>query len=333
MLISPDNHVFPIWAPDWLRDQVASPDCSIGTHPRLRQLAKWLTIYFKEQPGGAKRWLSYASERCARDVNEGEIDRLLTWAEGIFGSRGFSEKHETRAVNIDLDRIYLIASKGWQQNHTLAPKNFQSDTGLSTMRVLRDWADYAQQADPWICFGSRDQFWTRRLSAVVEILHAHEQITPSPMQAQFGRTADGRLSEHSKEATGKRLFLVVEFDFVKLTAKGKPTIWAPLLERCKSNDISVLELNATLLSRLAQERPLWMIVFSGGKSLQGWFPCRDEDETDLQRWFTVSPRQLGACSSTWCKSQFVRMPGGSRAPNREGKSVRQAIFYYNPNVL
>jgi hypothetical protein len=63
MLVSSDCHVWPCWGPDWLRDQVASPDCSIGTHPRLRQLAKWLTIYFAEYPGEAKRWLFYASER------------------------------------------------------------------------------------------------------------------------------------------------------------------------------------------------------------------------------------------------------------------------------
>jgi hypothetical protein len=219
------------------------------------------------------------------------------------------------------------------QYRDLTPKKFDSNSGSNTVRVLRDWAEYAQQSDPWVCFGSRELFWTRRLSAVAQILHAHEQIVPSRMKAQFGQTADGRLSEHSKEATGDRLFLVVEFDFAKLTPKGKPTIWSPLLERCEADQITVLDINAALLWTLSQQMPLWMIVFSGSKSLQGWFPCRYASEENLHYWFTTQARPLGGDPMTWCKSQFVRMPDGTRAPNREGKSVRQSIVYYNPKVL
>src|SRR5215475_13401486 len=91
MLISADNHVWPSWAPDWLRHQVKSPDCSNGTHPCLRQLAKWLTIYFAEHPGVAERWLKHAAVLCDRDVSDGEIDRLLIWAEGLFAKHGTRE--------------------------------------------------------------------------------------------------------------------------------------------------------------------------------------------------------------------------------------------------
>ena len=85
MLISADNHVWPLWAPDWLKVQVMAPDCLNGTHPALRQLTKWLVIYFAEHPGGAERWLRHAARYCDRDVDDGEIDRLLIWAEGLFG--------------------------------------------------------------------------------------------------------------------------------------------------------------------------------------------------------------------------------------------------------
>jgi hypothetical protein len=153
------------------------------------------------------------------------------------------------------------------------------------------------------------------------------------MRALAGLTVDGRWSEHTKDGTGDRMFLVTEFDFAKTTPKNKPTIWAPLLCRCESSGISVLDLNAALLAYLSRERPLWMTVYSGGKSLQGWFPCRGEDEEQLHYWFNSQATRLGACPSTWCKSQFVRMPDGTRAPNREGKSVRQRIEYYNPEAL
>jgi hypothetical protein len=129
------------------------------------------------------------------------------------------------------------------------------------------------------------------------------------------------------------VFLVTEFDFAKLTPKGKPTIWVPLLERTEAVGVTVLDIQAAVLAYLATTRPLWMTVFSGSKSLQGWFPCRGESEEELHRWFNTQARRLGACPSTWCKSQFVRIPDGTRAPNREGKCVRQEIVYYNPNVL
>jgi hypothetical protein len=94
MLISCDDHVWPLWAPDWLRAQVESPDCSGGTHPRLRDLAKWLTIYFAEHDGEAERWLYHAACRCDRDVDDAELDRLQAWAEARFGN-GSGEKSST----------------------------------------------------------------------------------------------------------------------------------------------------------------------------------------------------------------------------------------------
>ena len=101
VLISSDHHVFPVWAPSWLRAQVESPDCSCGTHLQLRKLAKWLVIYFAEHEGEAERWLHHAAQRCARDVPNGEVARLLAWAEARFAQRqwplspSFSQKMMT----------------------------------------------------------------------------------------------------------------------------------------------------------------------------------------------------------------------------------------------
>jgi hypothetical protein len=106
-----------------------------------------------------------------------------------------------------------------------------------------------------------------------------------------------------------------------------------LLDRCQAAGITVLDMNAALIAHLALERPVWMTVFSGGKSLQLWTPCRGEPEESLHDWFVNSARRLGACNSTWGKSQFVRMPDGTRAANREGQQVRQAIEFYNPKII
>ena len=340
MLISQDNHVWPAWAPAWLGAQVESPDCAEGTHPTLRRLAKWLVIYFAECDGQAERWLYHAAQHCDREVDDGELDRLLCWAEASFlgddperqQSCGMARQQPPPA---DLEEIYRIAERGPRlaEYRTSSPIRLYDTPRRNTELVLEAWAQYAGLADPLICFGSRDAFWTRPKSTIGHLLHIHEQIVPSPMRAMHGLTVDGRWSEHTKDGTGERLFLVVEFDFAKLTPRGKPTIWAALVERCEAAGISMLDVQAAILTHLARSRPLWMTVFSGSKSLQGWSPCCGEPEEDLHQWFNAKARRLGACHSTWCKSQFVRLFDGSRAPNREGKSVRQSIEFYNPEVL
>jgi hypothetical protein len=346
MLISADNHAFPGWAPNWLRQQVESPDCSQGTHPRLRQLAKWLTIYFADDPQNAQRWLYHAARACDRDVPDSEVDRLLIWAAGLFGKQGSTraDSHGTytgrspqaaagRSPQADLEEIYHIAEKGPRLSEYRASSPVQLRGSRKTDQILDAWAQYCGETDPWICFGADDYFWTRRKSQLRGILYVHAQIVPSPMRAMTGMTQGGYPSEHSKDGTGERMFLVLEFDFTKLTPGGKPTIWVPLLERCEQAEITPLDIQAALLSYLATQRPLWMTVFSGSKSLQGWFPVRGQDERSLHAWFNTSARRLGACSSTWCVSQFVRMPDGTRAPNHEGQKVRQSIEFYNPSVL
>ena len=263
MLISADHHVFPVWAPNWLRTQVESPDCSCGTHLQLRKLAKWLVIYFAEHEGEADRWLYSAAQRCARDVPNGEVARLLAWAEARFGNgngNSFPPFRKTcpaetsstpsTAISPDLDEIFSIASAG----SGLAGLRDSSPLRLSLGRlrdtncVLEQWARYAREDDPLICFGCNAKFWTRRFSACRRILPCHQLIVPSPMKAQRAHTAEGRWSEHSLEGTGSRAFLVIEFDFSRLTPSGKPTIWVPLLDRCEAAGITVPDLNAALIA-------------------------------------------------------------------------------------
>jgi hypothetical protein len=273
-----------------LKQQVIAPDCSGGTHPALRQLAKWLTIYFAEHEGEAHRWLSHAAQSCDRDVPQDEVERLLVWAEGLFLEDGVAtakgaeaNAQHSRAQPPNLEEIYQIAKYGpnLAEYRESSPQRLYDSAQRQTARVLRDWARYCHERDPLICFGADDRFYTRPFSAVRNLLYIHAQIVPSPMRAQRAVTQSGTLSEHTKAGTGKRAFLVLEFDFSKITPKGKPTVFAPLLERCEAQEITALDIQSALLSHLANERPLFMTVFSGSKSLQGWFPCRGEDESKL----------------------------------------------------
>jgi hypothetical protein len=235
----------------------------------------------------------------------------------------------------DLEEIFSIAEAGPRLAgfRESSPVHLSTEPERDTERVLQAWADYAWQDDPWVCFGSDDRFWTRRLSDCGYILALHPLIVPSPMSSQYGETKTGHLSEHSLEAVGERMFLVCEFDFTRRTPKGKPTPWVYLLDQCEAVGITVLDINAALIAHLAKQRALWMTVFSGNKSLQAWFPCRGEPETSLRQWFNLNARRLGACSSTWSKSQFVRMPDGTRSVDKDGRQPRQTIEFFNPAVL
>jgi hypothetical protein len=62
-------------------------------------------------------------------------------------------------------------------------------------------------------------------------------------------------------------------------------------------------------------------VHSGGKSLHGWFFVYEQPEEKVRRFFRYAV-SLGADPATWTRSQFVRMPDGTRD---NGK--RQTVFF------
>ena len=333
MLISDDNHVWPGWAPDWLRFQVESPDCSAGTHPALRRLAKWLVVYMPpdECPDLAFYWLRVAADKCDRVPDDAELKRLLTWANARTGNQdGSAGGYSPSQPVIDLDQLYelIIAGPTRDQFRELSPVRLYDTKQRSTPAIFDEWGRYSGTDNPWICYGSKDYFFTRRLGEMRSRAHVFEQIVPSPMRDQYGQTVDGHPSQHSLDGTGPRLFLVTEFDFVPVNNKREPTIWAPLIKRCQDKGRSVLDMNAALAAHLRELAPLWMVVYSGGKSLQSWFPCKDTDDCTLREWYAGEALALGACRSTWCRSQFVRMPDGTRDDGRQ-----QSVEYFDPAVI
>src|SRR4029077_4454561 len=128
-------------------------------------------------------------------------------------------------------------------------------------------------------------------------------IVPSPMSAQTGRTQEGEESEHTLENTGPRRFLVIEQD------SG-----------------SVDEQSAILL-HLAERAPLALAVHSGSKSIHGWFFAAGQPEERLRAFMRYAV-SLGADRATWTRSQFVRMPGGTRTDGNP-----QVVYFFNPKII
>ena len=146
------------------------------------------------------------------------------------------------------------------------------------------------------------------------------------MLGRYGFTKRGEVSQHAQSAVGPRQHLVVEFDFALKSRDGlHDTDLAPLIRRLAAYDIKVADMCSALLTHLARFAPLALVVYSGGKSLHGWFPCAGTPEDEL-RDFMHYACQLGADSKTWTSSQFVRMPDGVRRDTARNHAGNTSAF-------
>lgn len=135
---------------------------------------------------------------------------------------------------------------------------------------------------------------------------AMQFIVANPMTATIGRTQDGKLSARCLDiATTSRRYQVIEFD------RGTPWEQAAILSSLHTED----------------RIPLIMVVWSGGKSMHGWFDVRALSENEKHDFFAWACT-LGADPSLWDPCKLVRMPGGRRD---NGKT--QAVLDFCPQLL
>ena len=150
-----------------------------------------------------------------------------------------------------------------------------------------------------VCVGiGVSKFETAPLDALKEQLRLYELIVPNTMSALTGkRKSDGAESAHTLDNTGPRQNIVVEFD-----------------------DGATLDEQAARHIWLSELRDLRMVVFSGSKSLHGWYRATDEQ---ADRQFMETAARLGGDPKTWLRSQFVRMPNGQR----ENGTIQRVEFF------
>lgn len=157
-----------------------------------------------------------------------------------------------------------------------------------------------------LCIGKTSyEFRTVRLHDIPQNnqdLHLCEFINPSPMSSYAGLTESGDWSEHAKANTGPRVYGVIEFD------SGEP------------------HEHAAILKYLGTKLRLVMMVFSGGKSLHGWFKTTHATEKILEGFYQEAV-SLGADSKMFSPTQFSRLPMGWNARTHK----TQRVIYFNPN--
>jgi hypothetical protein len=183
-----------------------------------------------------------------------------------------------------------------------------------------DAIDILFPGNPWLCVGqSARVFRTQRREKWRGQLGKHALIVPSPMINESGLTKTGRESCHSVANTGPRRFLIIEAD------RGH------------------LDQQAAVIGHLASYAPLAAVVFSGSKSLHGWFVCKGASEETLLTFMRYAV-SLGADKRMWLRSQFCRMPDGQRSDGKTSTALsscnlngipagRQALIYLNPDIV
>ena len=236
-------------------------------------------------------------------VKSGEIESAVDSSAGcawIPGATAMPFKKTSPWPTLDrTKRAAIIASgAGRDDLWEMSPRTLHDESHTEAI------IDTLFPGDSLLCCGaSSKSFSTRLRSDWRGKLSALQLIVPSPMSAVKGKTKDGRESQHTLSNTGPRRFLVIEQD------SGTP------------------DEQASVMVHLAGMAPLVLAVHSGSKSIHGWFYCVGQTEERLRSFMNYAVR-LGADSATWTRSQFVRMPDGTR-----DNGNRQSVYFFNPEVL
>lgn len=288
------------------------------------ELPQWARDILAATPArgdGLNRWFlkaAIALRRCGR--SDQEIQATLAAATADQPVRhGEIERAVKRSADFMSDNPTLPSRRtGATENPTLRSKIIQQAGGVevvdlwerSPYRLTDDGPDAEEiidllfPGDPLLCCAATSatahtaprEYWRGKLADL-------QFIVPSPMSAETGLTQDGRISARCLTNTGPRKYLVVE------------------------QDSGTADEQAAILLHLAERAPLVLVCSSGGKSLHGWFACKDASNTKLEAFFSYAT-MLGADPATRTPCQLVRLPEG-----RRDNGKRQAVIFLNEAIL
>jgi hypothetical protein len=228
----------------------------------------------------------------------------------------------------DLDAIDAIVRAGLGVSDIVEQSPIRLDAAISQ---TEDIIDVLFPGNPLLCCAraaiGRENFATRRREAWRKRgLSTLPLMVPNPMLSIWGKTDEGEPSQHTKEATARRVYQVIEFDFAEKDRSGqKDTKVAPIVRGWKADQITVADACAALILHLEGVlKTLVVVCHSGGKSVHAWFRVWKMDGA-AQRQFMEYAVSRGADHATWLKSQFVRIPDGLR-----DTGVRQTAYFLDP---
>jgi hypothetical protein len=286
--------------PQFVRDLLASPP------KRGEGLNLWLfrtarVLHPSRPPAEIVQLL--AALTAGEPIKPGEIERAVERSAATAWKPG-QRVPVTRApawprVNAEQREAVTATGLGLVDLWETSPMRFEDNQSHAEEIV-----DRLFPGNPLLCVGkSNSQFVTHHRESWRGRLAEMALIVPSPMRARTGHTQDGKESEHTLENTAPRRFLVIE------------------------QDLGNVDEQSAVLLHLAERAPLALAVHSGSKSVHGWFYAAGQSEERL-RIFMRYAVSLGADQATWTRSQFVRMPGGTR---EDGEP--QVVYFFNPEAM
>jgi hypothetical protein len=285
--------------PQFISDLLAAPPrAGEGVHGWLFRVARQLHVHLPA--GEIVNLLESRVANCGRAVSRAEIiSAVQNSLPCAWQPKGNATPLQSDAkwplVNQEQRSAILRDGGGLADLWELSKPRIE-DNGQHTEEIM----DRLFPGNPLLCCGkSSQEFDTRPRDNWRGELSALQLIVPSPMSAVSGTTKDGKESKHTLANTGARRFLICEFD------------------------TGMTDEHAAMLLHLGTFAPLVCAVHSGNKSLHGWFFVAGQPDMKIEKFFRYAV-SLGADRATWTRSQFVRMPDGTRD---NGK--RQTVFLLN----
>jgi hypothetical protein len=283
--------------PPFVRDMLAAPPrAGEGVHAWLFRVARQLHTHLPA--GDIVNLLFNQVQGCGRQVTRKEIeDAVKNSIPCAWQPKGHAATAQSAAkwpaVNKEQREAILRDNSGLVDLWEISPIRIE-DSGRATEEII----DRLFPGNPLLCCGKcNSDFDTRPREDWHGWLSNLQLIVPSPMTAIEGLTKDGKPSRHALSITGPRRFLICEFDN------------------------GTTDEHAALLLHLGTFAPLVCAVHSGNKSLHGWFFVAGQPEEKVLKFFRYAV-SLGADRATWTRSQFVRMPDGTR-----DNGNRQTVFF------
>jgi hypothetical protein len=159
--------------------------------------------------------------------------------------------------------------------------------------------------DDLVCCGSVREFKTLTAKEWLSVPDIGDQIVPNPSRVKVGTNMQGKLSQHCRDATGLRKYIVVESDDEALSFDEKASVLRYLRDRAGAE--------------------LKMVVHTGGKSLHGWFKSTGDSHLDWE--FMRIACLLGADLRMWLPEQLARTPNAIRLSN----GAEQKCYHFDPS--
>jgi len=156
-----------------------------------------------------------------------------------------------------------------------------------------------------VCCGSVRKFRALPAKEWLSVSDIGDQVVPNPSRVKVGTNMQGRPSQHCRDATGRRKYIVVESDDESLSFDEKASVLRYLRDRAGAE--------------------LKMVVHTGGKSLHGWFKSTGDSHLDWE--FMRVACLLGADRRMWLPEQLARTPNAVRLSN----GAEQKCYHFDPS--